>query len=237
VLGFPATDKTGSNTYTGSTIAIHTKESVVFDFQTTEEVNSAVVLWPKEDGIRLSTSAVIKVEANATNTWASPAVSQTLTIDDTFMTASHFFSTDQSYRYWRVTIQDPTNANLFVELGVVWLGTSVDFNEAENGFKFSLKDESNIAKTEYGHKYVDEYPLTALLEFNYSYVQYANVAVLDQAFRSNGARLPVIAVLDETATVFDKDHFLVYGQFNPSFTLNHVSYDLFSGACKIEELG
>jgi hypothetical protein len=237
VLGFPNTDKTGSLSYTGSSIAIHTKESVVFDFLTTEPVNSVVLLWPKEDGIRLSGNAIVKVEANATNTWTSPAVSETLTVDDTFMAATHFFTTAQNYRYWRVTVQDPDNGYLFVELGLVWIGNSVDFNEAENGFKFTMKDQSNVAKTDFGHKYVDQYPSVANLDFNYSFVLYDNVAVLDQAFRSNGVFKPVIAILDENEAVFDKDHFLVYGTFNPSFDLNHVSYNLFSGSCKIEELG
>src|SRR4051812_21363761 len=53
--------------------------AVVFDMQTTEDINSVVLLWPKEDGIRLTDSATVKIQANATNVWTSPSVDQTVT--------------------------------------------------------------------------------------------------------------------------------------------------------------
>src|SRR4051812_33410514 len=55
-----------------------TSEWVVFDVVTTEPIDSVVLLWSKEDGIRLSNTAVVKIQANATNVWTSPAVDQTL---------------------------------------------------------------------------------------------------------------------------------------------------------------
>jgi hypothetical protein len=103
---------------------------------TTEEIDSVVILWPKEDGIRLSDTAVVKIQANATDSWGSPAVDQTLTIDNTYMVASHYFSTDQSYRYWRVVIEDVGNPYGYVELGMVWFGKSLSIQKAKNGFKF-----------------------------------------------------------------------------------------------------
>ena len=236
-LGFPNTDKTGGLTYTGSLIAIHTKESVVFDLVTSQDITSVVLLWPKEDGIKLSSSAVVKIEANATDVWTAPAVSQTMTIDDNYLVSSHFFSTTQSYRYWRVTIEDPRNPYLYVELGLVWIGENVAFNEPENGFSYKLKDLSNVSSTDFGHEYVDEYPQIAILEFGYNYIEYATAQVLENAYRSNGIKKPVLVVFDESSTVFNKNHFLIYGKFEPGFSLNQVFYNLFQGSVKITELG
>lgn len=236
-LGFPNSDKTGALTYAGSLIAIHTKENVVFDLKTSQNINSVVLLWPKEDGIRLSTTAIVKIEASATDVWTAPAVSQTLTIDNNYLVSSHFFTTAQSYRYWRVTIQDPQNPYLYVELGVVWIGENTLFDEPENGFKYGIKDLSNISRTEFGNEYVDEYPQIATLEFKYNFIKYSTAQALENAFRTNGIRKPVLVAFDQTESVFDKDHFLIYGKMESGFDTEHISYDIFKGGIKITELG
>jgi hypothetical protein len=236
-LGFPNTDKTGATSYTGSLIAIHTKESIVFDMITTQDISSVVILWPKEDGIRLSSTAVLKIEGSATNVWASPAVSQVLTINNDYMVASFFFAAVQSYRYWRVTIEDAQNPYQFVELGMVWIGENVAFNEPENGFKFTLTDPSHVSATDFGHEYVDEYPLIASLEFKYNYIGYSTQQLLENAFRTNGTKKPVLVVFDQAQTVFNKDQFLIYGKFDKTHLTTHISYDIFSGTIKIKELG
>jgi hypothetical protein len=235
-LGFSNTDKTGSLTYSGSLVAIHTKESVVFDLKTIQDIDSVILMWPKEDGIRLSSSAVIKVEANATNVWTSPAVSQTLNINDDYLIASHYFSSVQQYRYWRITIEDSQNPLLYVELGLCWIGENIEFNEPENGFKYDLMDLSKSTKTDYGHEYVDEYPLTAVLSFTYNYILYSTLQILENAYRQNGIKKPVIIVFDENGSVFNKDHFVIYGKFENMFSSGHVSYNLFNGELKITEL-
>lgn len=234
-LGFASTDKTGALSYTGASIAIHTKESVVFDLGSTENITSVALLWPKEDGIRLSSSAVVTVEANATNNWASPAVSQTLTIDNTYEIATYFWNTDQSYRYWRVSLEDPANANLFVDLGVVVLGKSIDIQEPENGFTFGLTDQSKTQRTPFGHEYTDAYPMVSSIEFSYSLMEYGDIQTLENAFRTNGNQTPVFVTFDSDETVFDKDHFALYGKFQKGFGSEHIIYNLFSSDIRIVE--
>lgn len=236
VLGFANSDRTGALTYTGSNIAIHTIESVTFDMRTSEEIDSVALLWPKEAGIKLSSSAVVKIEANATDSWAGPAVSQTVSIDNNYEIATHFFTSAQEYRYWRVTIVDPTNANLCVELGAVVLGKGLTIDPPSNGFEFILTDRSRIEQTAYGNEYVDEYPLMMQVEFNYAYMDYTDVQTLENSFRLNGSRKPILLVFDETETVFDKDHFTIYGKYQPEFTLGHVFYNLFESTVVVREV-
>lgn len=235
-LGFPATDKTGSTSYTGSSIAIHTKERITFDMITTEPVDSVALLWPKEDGIKLSNTAVIKVEANATNNWSSPAVSQTLTIDNLYSMATHYFTTDQTYRYWSITIEDPANPYLYVELGVAFIGKSLEIDPPENGFKFGITDNSRVSRTEYGHDYVDEYPLSLDLSFAYKYMEYDDIVALETAYRINGTRKPVFVTLDATESVFAKNHYALYGKFESKFGVGHVLYNLLDTDLKISEV-
>lgn len=201
--------------------------AVVFDLITTEEIDSLVLLWPKEDGIRLSETATIKVQANATNEWTSPAVDQVVTISNDYVLGSHFFSSNQSYRYWRVLITDSGNPYEFIELGLVWLGKSLEVENAQNGFNFQLVDRSKIALTEFGHSYVDEYPIMAKIDFNYKNMDYGSVQILENAFRQNGTRDPVMVVLDADEDVFNKDHFIVYGKMSNGFEMQHVRYNIF----------
>lgn len=200
--------------------------TVVFDMQTTEDINSVILLWPKEDGIRLTDSATLKIQANATNVWTAPSVDQSLTINNDYSVASHFFSSNQSYRYWRVVIEDATNPYDFIELGLVWLGTSLDVDNAQNGFKWTDTDRSQSVENEFGHRYTDEYPITSQLEFAFQYLEYSDIEILVQAFRTNGSRYPVLVVLDHSDTVFDKDHLLIYGTMSNSLGLSHVNYNL-----------
>lgn len=211
--------------------------TVVFDFQTTEAVDSVVLMWPKEDGIRLTGSATITVQANATNVWTSPSVSQALTIDDDYSLASHYFSTDKSYRYWRVVIADSGNPWDYVELGQVWIGKSLSIENAQNGFKFALADQSKITETDFGHRYADEYPQKATAEFTYAYLDYSAIQTLENAYRRNGNRKPVLLVIDADGTVFDKDHYTLYGNLGGLFSYGHVNYNLFNtDGIRIEEL-
>ncbi len=203
-----------------------TSESVVFDMVTTEAIDSVVVLWSKEDGIRLSETAVVRIQANATNVWTTPAVNEVITINNDYVLGSHYFSTDQSYRYWRVLVQDPSNPLGFVELGVVWLGKSIAIENAQNGFKYELVDKSKTSTTDFGHVYVDEYPLTAAIEFTYQNMDYDSVQILENAYRTNGTRKPVMVLIDPEETVFNKDHFAVYGKFKNSFGIQHVTYNI-----------
>lgn len=203
-----------------------TSESVVFDMITTEPVDSALVMWSKEDGILLSNTAVVKLQANATNTWMTPAVDIILTINNVYELATHYFTSDQNYRYWRVVVEDPGNPNGFLELGVVWIGKSLVIPNAQNGFTFQLVDTSKVSVTDFGHTYVDEYPLSAALQFQYQYLDYATVQILENAYRTNGIRKPVVLVLDAEEQVFVKDHFIVYGKLQNKFGLTHVNYNL-----------
>jgi hypothetical protein len=211
--------------------------AVVFDMQTSESINTAVLLWPKEDGIRLTDSATVRIQANATNVWTSPSVNQLLTINNDYSVASHFFSSDETYRYWRVVIEDSTNPWDFIELGMVWLGKSLEIENAQNGFKFSVIDQTNVISNEFGHKYMDEYPQKTRLEIAYSYLENDDIEVLENAYRTNGNRKPVLIALDPDEAVFDKDHFLLYGTMGGEFALTHVKYDLLNvNGISIEEL-
>lgn len=211
-------------------------EWIKFDFLTIQDIDSVIMLWPKEDGIRISEGA-ISIQANATDEWSSPAVDIQLTVDNDYMVGSHFFSTPQQFRFWRIRFLDPGNPFGFIEVGNVWIGESLEFNEPENGFVMMIQDQSQSSTTDFGHTYVDEYPQLVKLEFTYNLIEYDTAKILENAFRENGNRKPVLVAFDDQELVFDKDHFLVYGMMSNELPLTHLNYNLFGGGVSIRELG
>lgn len=236
-IGFTtAADSTGALTYTGANIAIHTEEAVVFDFLTTEAIDSVCLFFDALEGNLLSSTAVIRIQANAVNDWNAPAVDQVLTYDDTFNCATHFFTTDQSYRYWRVKVVDPANPHLFVELSTLTIAKATQFGSLPaTGFSYQVNDRSKVMETEYGHRYADEYPNQAKLAFDYTALAYADLKTFERIYRRVGKRIPVVVALDPEAELYDKDHFVIYGYFEGEFAPKHVLSGYFAQAFGIVE--
>lgn len=214
-----------------------TEHWVRFDFKTIEEVNSVVVMWPREDGVLLSETAEIRIQANATDVWTSPAIDQELTLNNDYSIASHFFEDAQEYRYWRLVVTDVGNANDFVEVGIVVIGQSLELQEPENGFGFQTIDQSKTQVNDYGHVYVDEYPNLRSIDIDFAYMNYDDIKTLQESYNRVGTKRPVLLALDPDESVFDKDHFLIYGKYASSQELTHVMHKLFDSGITIVELG
>lgn len=239
VLGFGAFDKTGATTYTGNSISLHTEEWVLIDLGTYTHapVDSAVVFFEYGTGSTLSQSAVVKLQASQTNLWDSPSVDVTMTYDQTYETYSHFFSSSQTYRYWRIKVVDESNANLYVELPKIVLSKSVAFTQVpSSGFKHSMVDMSKLETTAYGHVYTDNYSMLRMLEFSFSAFSKDDLELLWKLYRRTGKTTPIAVVLDSQATLYDKDRFLLYCQITNDFSGGHVFYSYFDTALSVREV-
>ena len=235
-LGYADSDRTGALSYSSPKIAIHTEEFIKVDLYTTDAIDSVVLLWPKENGLKLSSGAQVYIQANPTDNWTSPAVSQLLTVDNIYSTYSHYFSAAQNYRYWRVVIIDPTNAYLYVDLGLLILGKAESIEVADKGFTFTTEDTSIVTRTAYGNEYVDEYPTINTLEIGLSTIDYSDATMLEEMYKLNGTRKPVYVALDQTASVFSKNHFSIYGKMQSNFQIGQVNYDIFDTKLTIREI-
>lgn len=233
--GFDGVDYTGSNSYTGATIAIHTEEWLAFDLKTTEEIDSVVMLWPKGN-IRLSPDAVVTVEANATNEWSNPAFSHEMTINETYEIASLYLTTPETYRFWRVKIEDKTNPYLYVSLGVLILGKAETLQNPDNGFSWSISDLSQTTSNEFGNSWVDEFPQLNTLSINFNLLDYEIAEAMEVMFKQVGNRKPVFIALEESGSVFNKDNYAIYGKLGDSFGLNHIMYKYLSSSLTITEV-
>lgn len=72
-------------------------------------------------GHNFTSEAIVAIEANDTPQWNAPAFRQVLAVNSSI---SALFNSENR-RYWRLTIQDPTNVN-DLELGVLYLGAKLE---------------------------------------------------------------------------------------------------------------
>lgn len=238
-IGFSRSyDMTGATSYTSPFVAIHTEEWVLIDLKTwaTNPVDSFALLFDQRTGCKFSPDAVITLEANQTNLWTSPALTTTLSLDDNYDTITHFYSSNQDYRYWRLKIVDPHNPYLYVEVPKLMLAKSVQLTQVpEIGFSVTDVDLSKLEQTPYGNIYADIYPTRKEMQFSLPALSSADLEDLHELYRRVGKTTPIAVALDPLATLWDKDRFFMYGRFASDFGGKQRFYSYFDTGFTVVE--
>lgn len=237
LIGYGSSDYTGASSYVGAAASWHSEEWVKFDLSTSEAVDSVALVFDKVEGSSLSGSAVVKFQGNATDSWSSPALDLTLTYDEVRGIYSHYFTADQTYRFFRVQVIDTQNPSGYVEIGKVLFGKATQFLRLPSeGFEFSIIDQSKEQSTAYGHKYFDLYPLRNELSVDFSYMSYSDAESLIQVFEALGTTEPVFCVIDPLENSYDKDRFAIYGRIDSNLRARHKTVTYFDLDMKIVEI-
>lgn len=239
-IGFAVSaDYTGSTSYTGSVAAIHSShgEAISFNFSAPIDVDAIALLFDKTTGCRLSAGATVKVQANSFPDWTNPPVDETLSIDTRTETYTKFWSEKVTYQYWRVLIIDPSNHWLYVTIGAVVIGKSLELVRIPaNGFQFERRDPSNVERTPYGHEYSDIYPTAIALRVNMNAASYHDIRLLDQAFIRCGQTRPMFVVTDPFEDEIDREQFMLYCKFDDDLELSHRIKTYFDAELRFREV-
>jgi hypothetical protein len=88
-------------------------------------------------GNNFTKDATVKIEANTSDAWVTPAVSEAMTYSKNYRKSielgrdvgvwSHQFSTTQEYQYWRLTVDDGSNPDTYIEIGFVFMDEDTVF--------------------------------------------------------------------------------------------------------------
>jgi len=86
----------------------------------------------------LTDTATITLEANTTDSWGSPAYTQAVTLRNLA-----YLYLNESYRYWRVVVNDSMNATGYIEIGLLYAGEFLELTHnadwgAEHNLNFSV---------------------------------------------------------------------------------------------------
>lgn len=131
-LGYDTTaDDTGAASYPADTVSYCSREWIKADLLTARDCTIGLIL-----NSNISSSAIITLAGNSTDSWASPATTQTLVGNSTL--AIKYFSATQTYRWWRFLISDVTNANGYISVGIPYVGS---YTQPSPGFATPFTEE------------------------------------------------------------------------------------------------
>lgn len=154
-----------------------TSEWIKFDFGSAQDFKVVCIV-----GHNFSSGATVKFQANATDSWGSPSVDETLTWNADIIL--YVWTATQSYRWVRITIADSANADGYVEIGRIFVGT---FLEPERNFTIGWDreevDPSLIEESADGAESVDIKTKYLLFTFPFKNTLTDNVIAVWNAVR------------------------------------------------------
>lgn len=227
-IGFSATSTdSGALTYTADVLRIHTEEFFQFDFGIATLPKAFCLIGPRNSPIKITPSAVIKIEGNETSNWSSPTSSITVDYDDEVL-----FSVNpeglwsEQLRYARVQFVDNANPQGFVEIGALFMG---NFFEATRGavqfpFQGNYVDRSRTVFSEGGQTFSDTREQTESFSVNWFGLTIAEKEEIDDVFASLGTSNPFFVQFDSDNTLAfstRKEKYIRYVKFSepPSYQL------------------
>lgn len=96
----------------------------------------------------LTSSATVTLEANSSDYWSPPGYGQSLSLAsdvDSVVFPRIVYFLDQTYRYWRISFDDPSNPAGWISVGRIVAGEYYEFTRnAARGARFTEKDPSTI---------------------------------------------------------------------------------------------
>jgi len=100
-------------------------EWIKWDFGSAKDVKAFVLKYHN-----FSAGATVKIQANSSDSWSSPPVDETLSIVSGQM--QKMWDSAQSYRWWRLTMEDSGNPDGYLRVGRIfsgnWSSPSVNFD-------------------------------------------------------------------------------------------------------------
>jgi hypothetical protein len=124
-MGYSGADTGSGTTQLAGAASYHSREYVLFDLGSAQ----AVTLGIAHDHNMGSGGAVTLYGKSAADPWASPGTTQALAGDDLGRKRVLAFGS-QSYRYWALVLDDVQNAAGYVEFGVPFVGTYLQFGRS-----------------------------------------------------------------------------------------------------------
>ena len=192
-------DDTGALTYTADELKIHTDEWIKWDMGISTNPTAFILIGPRNAPIKISPSAVIKLQGNETNVWTAPSFDLTILHDDEVIS---LFSPGglhtEALRYWRLQVIDPSNSNGYVEIGSLFLGIFFEPTRGAAVFPLGAQpvDRSTTMFSEGGQSFSDRRQKTERFQLSWQHLTIAEKEELDAVFDEFGTSDPLFVVLD-----------------------------------------
>lgn len=199
MMGFSASHLTGASTYTATEVRCHTEEFILIDLGSAFNPKAFALFGPRNESLRISSTATIKLQGNATNVWTSPAYETTLTWSEyaiwkTGATGIH----TSALRYWRVSIVDRDNARGYIEISHLFLGDIVTLATGAAQFPLQIEDiEASMKESTIGGgSFTSFYGKTSGVSIQWQFLTKSEMESFRDMVADIGVGYPFVIVLD-----------------------------------------
>ena len=153
-------------------------------------------------GFNLTAAATVTLEANATDSWATPSYSQALTIatdSDAVVLERVVLFLDQTYRWWRLTIADAANTDTYVQIGRIKAGEYYEpARTVTDGVGERISDPSQGDSPAGTHTHYRERKAYREIAIQFRFALRVQADKMYAIFRKVGIRTPIVFALDPT---------------------------------------
>jgi hypothetical protein len=209
---------------------------------TATDVQEFHVISPLGETFPFSSSGTYTLYGNTADSWASPAVTITVTRDSAGI---HYYLDDEAgsteYRYWRFEFEDRENTlgSQGFKIGHLYLGdyeTVTDTNVAP-GFTKAYTDPSERFTSDSGAEFYKSRPIRR--EFRGMIVGQILASErrdLEDMFETTGVETPFYLSIDPTSAVSATlSEVTMYGRFQAEPVFRHVIRDFYSMTMDVKE--
>jgi len=181
-------------------------------------------------GHNLTSNATITVEANSSDDWSSPAYSQSMNYDEDMC----YLFLDETYKWWRVVINDSDNPDGYIEIGRLFLGKYLQFDDPPKAdIPLVYNDTSKVKYSLTGQAFGDEGVIYKTYNFVFPYWDEDTRTELVEMINEVKTVKPVILVPDE----YNMDKLKpVYAVLNDNLALNHIISYIWNGTLSFREV-
>lgn len=132
-----------------------------------------------------SSSAVVKIQANSSNSWSTPPVDVTLTLNSGLL--AYYWSSVQTYQYWRYYIVDSAPVAEYLETGRLWLGPMFSPSvNIINDYGKNYEDPSGIMESDGGQILTNQKSRFKTLDISFEYITDDDLTSFEEMIEDRG---------------------------------------------------
>jgi hypothetical protein len=238
LLGLDNVDRTGSLTYIADEIKIHSYERITWDLGFITNPNMFALIGKRNEAIKISPNAVIKLQANQTNNFSAPTYEANLTYDSEVISViSNGGLASVPLRFWSLYIEDQ-NPNGYIEVGSFFLG---DYYNPQRGavqipFASKYVDLSTTELSEGGQSWSEIKEQSATYDIKWLGLYKEDIEEFKTIFETYGTSRPFFCSLDTNEYIStDLNRKLIFCKFQEAPSWELVSPNNFSLSFTLRE--
>lgn len=150
-------------------------------------------------GHNLTSSAIVTLQGNASDSWGAPSFSAVISASWEY--GDIIFSEDTTasvaYRYWRIVIADTTNTEMYLEIGRIFLGAGYTVERAvSDSFSEKIIDTTDTQFSIGRQAYSDIGTKYRVYDLFFPYLLESTRSDLKTIFDTIGKHKPIFFIID-----------------------------------------